>query len=84
MTLEKDSRKRGGPSVCPVGTGAHRDTELGFQEPGAVRLAGGAAGSTFYLELSTSCEVLLCPLSSSSLRHKQCYRSGITQSCRQT
>ena len=57
---------------------------LGFQELGAgrggvaVRLAGGGAGSTFYLELSTSCEVLLCPLSSSSLRHKQCYRSGIT------
>ena len=38
MTLEKDSRKWEGPSVCPVGTGAHRDTDTGFPR------AGGGAG----------------------------------------
>lgn len=77
MTLEKDLRA-GRLSVCPVGTGAHRDAGTGSPRAGAVRSAWGEV-SVSLGTLPTYCEVLLCPLSPSPLRHKL-HRGGITQS----
>lgn len=66
--MEKDSTKQGG-SVCPVGTG-RTVTRDWPQEPGGRRSAWRCR-AMLHLEHCPYCEVLACPLSPSSLRHKQ-------------